>query len=416
MENEFEALPRELKDALARMLDNASSEDGRRAAYSTIRREYEIWPLVQRVIEEARNGANETPSFDLLWTAIRGEVRATIRSVLYRKDDNSVEEVEQQTAIEVFRKRSDYSIEKGTFLVWVRGIARNLARWRRTPNVSNTEIDPPAVRPDQDRLLPPSACFNELLSWVQEKEAHHAVVFLLHEYLEWSLENIAGQLGEKTICDLASLAVSQIGEEVKGLKNATSLFARLRVKAKALGETTLMDLYGRESARAALSHWSGGVKRWMGQQVIGSARRLLTGVCDLRAGSHERLTFLWSRFLRRELDRLCALADRTLLEILCLIRDDFPATDLTKAEVMECTEPLKEDIEPSAVRPAKKENEPIQTLAQCSRGKLAEDLVVWRERIQNMVVAQCKVWNVVAYAYLCGALPGVVGSAKGGVA
>jgi len=32
-----------------------------------------------------------------------------------------------------------------------------------------------------------------------------------------------------------------------------------------------------------------------------------------------------------------------------------------------------------------------------------------------MVVAKCKDWNVVAYAYLCGALPGIVGPAKVGV-
>ena len=59
---------------------------------------------------------------------------------------------------------------------------------------------------------------------------------------------------------------------------------------------------------------------------------------------------------------------------------------------------------------------PGKTLAQCSRSNLTEDLPVWRDRIQNMVAAKCKDWNVVPYAYLCGALPGIVGPAKGGVA
>jgi hypothetical protein len=166
-----------------------------------------------------------------------------------------------------------------------------------------------------------------------------------------------------------------------------------------------MDLYGEETANGALSHWSGGVKRWMVGRVIASGERLLTGVCELRAGAHERLTFLWSRFLRRTLEELCLRADETLLAILGVFRAEFPnLSDLTPAEVEHCTEPLKEDIVPG------------KTLAQCSRGNLADDLVIWRERIQNMVVAKCKDWNVVAYAYLCGALPGIVGPAKGGVA
>ena len=405
MENEFDDLPPELKDALTRMLERASGEAGRRTACAVIRREYEIWRLVQGLLEEARNDAEAAPAFDLLWTTIRGEVRATIRVALIRKHDEDVDEVEQQTAIEVFRKRREYSTEKGTFLVWVRAIARNLARWRRTPNVPENEIDPPPVRPNQEGWLPPSACFNELLSWIQEREAHHAIVFLLHRYLGWRPANITIELGDETIRDLASLVVRQMREEVKGLKNPAALFARLLVKAKTLEEVKLMDLYGEESANDAVSHWSSGVGRWMSNRVIGSAKRLLTGVCELRAGAHERLTFLWSRFLRRTLHSLCLCADETLLAILAVFRSEFPKlSDLTPEEVEHCTDPLKNDIIPG------------KTLAQCGRGDLADDLSIWRQRIQNMVVSKCKDWNVVAYVYLCGALPGIVGAAKGGVA
>ena len=405
MDDEFDDLPPELQDALARMLERASGEDGRRIARAVIRRESEVWPVVQQVLEEARNKAEATPAFELLWTTIRGEIRATIRVVLRRKHDEDVDEVEQQTAVEVFRKRKEYSIEKGAFLVWVRGIARNLARWRRTPNVPDTEIDPPPVRPNQDRLLPPSECFRQLLFKIQEREAHHVTVFLLHRYLEWLPSNIADELGGKTISELASLAVSEIQEKVRGLKNVRDLFACLLMKAKALGDVRLIDLYGNESASDALSHWSGGVARWMRGQVIGGGKGLLTCVCELRAGAHERLTFLWSRFLRRTLAGLCFCADETLLTILDTFRSLFPTlSDLTPTEVEHCTEPLKKDIGPG------------RTLAQCKRGDLADDLVIWRERIQNMLVAKCKDWNVVAYAYLCGALPGIAGPAKRGVA
>jgi DNA-directed RNA polymerase specialized sigma24 family protein len=402
MEHEFDGLPPELTDALGRMLARASNEAGRQKACAVIRREDQIWPLVQ-VLEEASNDVEATRAFDLLWPSIRGEVRATIRVVLHRKNDEDVDEVEQLTAIEVFRKRKEYSIEKGTFLVWVRGIARNLARWRRTRDVADTVIEPPPVRPNQDRLLPPSACFTELLSWIQERDAHHAVVFLLHRYLQWLPADISDELGGKTINDLVSLAVTEIQEKVRGLKNARSLFARLLMKAKALGDARLIDLYGDESATDALSHWSGGVARWMRGQVIGAGRGLLRCVCELRAGAHERLTFLWSRFLRRTLADLCSSADQTLLAILEIFRSGFPnLSDLKPLEVEHCTEPLKKDIAPG------------RTLAQCGRGNLADDLILWRERIQNMVVAKCK--GVVAYAYLCGALPGIVGPAKGGVA
>jgi DNA-directed RNA polymerase specialized sigma24 family protein len=405
MESEFDDLTPELQDALVRMLERASGEAGQQTARAVIRRESEIWPLVRQVLEEVRNETKATPAFDLLWTSIRGEVRATIRAALYRKDDEQADEVEQQTAIEVLRKIGEYSIEKGTFLVWVKAIARNLARWRRSAGQQGAEIEPPPDRPNQDRLLPPSGCFKQILSKIQEREPHHAIAFLLHEYLEWSLGSIAAELGDKTVRDLASLVVRQIAEEVKGLKNATGLFARLQMKANALGKVTLAELYGNETAADALSHWCGGVARWMRGQVIGGGKGLLTCVCELRAGTHERLTFLWSRFLRRTLADLCICANGTLLAILGVFRASFPKmSDLTLAEAEQCTEPLRKDIVPG------------KTLAQCSRGNLADDLVVWRERIQTMMAAQCKDWNVVAYAYLCGALPGIVGPAKGGVA
>jgi len=403
MEHEFDDLPPELKDALERMLQEASGEAGRQTAYAVIRRENEIWPMVQRLVEEAENDAEAAIAFDPLWIAIRGQIRATIRANLRRKDDEYVDEIEQKTAMEVLRKLAEFSIEKGTFLVWVRGIARNLARWWRTPGIQGTEIELSPSDPNQDRSLPPSACFEELLRWVQEREPHHATVFLLHQYLEWLPAEIADELGDKTIGELASLAVGEIRKKIRGLEKERSVFARLLMKAKALGDVRLRDLYGDESANDALSHWSSGVARWMRGQVIGSGKRLLIGVCELRAGAHERLTFLWSRFLRRTLDDLCPLATETLLTTLVVFRTDFPKlSDLTPEEVEHCSEPLKNDIIPG------------KTLAQCSRGDLADDLIIWRERIQNMVVAKCK--GVVAYAYLCGALPGIVGPAKGGVA
>jgi len=199
--------------------------------------------------------------------------------------------------------------------------------------------------------------------------------------------------------------VHRIRDERKGPTDPMTLFARLLAKAAALGEVKLMELYGNETANAALSHWSGGVKRWMVGRVTGSGKRLLTGICELRAGAHERLTFLWSPLLRRALADLCSRADDTLQAILDVFRADFPkSSDLTPAQVEGCTEPLKKDFVPG------------KTLAQCSRGDLVDDLVIWRERIRSMVVAKCKDWNVVAYAYLCGALPGIAGPAKGGVA
>ena len=402
---EFDDLPPELKDALTRMLETASGEDGRRMARSVIRREQEIWPLVKQVMGEVQAGSGSGPALNSLWEEIRREVRNTIRAALHRKDDEHVDEVEQQAAMEVLRKLPEYSMERGTFLVWVKGIARNLARWRRTPGVQGTEIELPPARPNQDRLLAPSECYRQILSRIQEKEPHQVIAFLLHEYLEWSLVSIAGRLGDQTVRDLASFVVRQIGEEVKGLKNATGLFARLQMKAAALGEITLAELYGNETAGDALSHWSGGIARWMRGQVIGGGKGLLSCVCELRAGAHERLAFLWSRFLHRTLEGLCLRAQDTLLAILEVFNDGFPRmSDLTREQVEHCTKPLKKDIVPG------------KTLTQCSRGNLADDLVIWRERIQDMMAAQCKDWNVVAYAYLCGALPGIVGPAKGGVA
>ena len=401
IERESERLPPELAEALRRLLEKAPDPAGRETARSLVCREAAIWTQVQAVLEEERRGALQRPAFDALWTAIRGEVRSTIRAALMRKDDDEIDDVEQRAAIEVLRKLGEYSIERGTFLVWVRGIARNLARWRKAPLVSEPVKDT-ALRPDQDRRLPPSRCFRELISWIQQKEVHHAIVFLLHEYLGWSLGRIA-ELGHRTVADLAGLTVNQAIDEVTGLKEPERLFARLRLQAEELGQTTLAELYGAETAESALSHWSGDVKRWMRKAVIGGGGKLLKCVSQLRAGAHERLTFLWSRFLRRSLCELSLSGRKTLSALLAEFCSEYPRlSDLEQSEVERLTEALRKDIVPQ------------RTLAQCSRNDLAEDLVVWRERVQAMVSAICV--GGVAYAYLCGALPGISGAAKGGVA
>jgi DNA-directed RNA polymerase specialized sigma24 family protein len=404
MEDEFNDLPDELRDAFARMLQRASGEAGREMAVTIVKREGELWPLVKQALEEVRGDGTGSPGFNRLWEEIRREVRITIRGVLYRKDDEDVDEVEQLTALEVLRMLKKYSVEKGTFLVWVRGIARNQAKWRRADR-QYQQIATPPRRPGQELMLPPSACFREILSKVQEKEAHQVAVFLLHKYLEWQPASIGDELGAKTIYELTLLVVREIQEKVHGLENVREIFARLLQKAKAAGDAKLMELYGAEAANDALSHWSSAVVRWMRGQVIGGGKRFLRAVCELRAGAHERLTFILWAFLRRSLDSLCRRAAESLVALLLEFRRDFPRlSDLTFAEVVYATEPLEKDI------PAGK------TLAECSRGDLAGDLPIWRDNIQKMVSAKCKGWDVVAYAYLCGALPGIVGPAKRGVA
>lgn len=403
IESQTAGLPPELEEALQRLLEKASDSPGRATARVVIFREAAIWTKVQAMLEEERRGAPQRPAFDALWTAIRGDVRSTIRAALMRKDDDEVDEVEQRAAIEVLRKLGEYSIERGTFLIWVRGIARNLARWKKAP-VAAEPVKDTELRPDQDRQLPPSRCFRELLSCVQQKEVHHATVFLLHEYLGWSLGRIA-ELGNRTVTDLVGLTVKQITEEVVGLKEPERLFGGLRLHAEELGGTTLAELYGTETPEAALSHWSGDVKRWMRKAVIGGGGKLLKCVSQLRAGAHERLTFLWSRFLRRTLVEMSLSANKTLEALLTEFRSQFPKlSDLDQSEVERSTEPLHKDIVPQ------------KTLAQCSRSELAQDLVVWRERVQMMVSANCAGGITVAYAYMCGGLPGISGPAKGGVA
>jgi DNA-directed RNA polymerase specialized sigma24 family protein len=392
----------ELRGALKRMIDKATGRPGKQMACKTIQREAEIWPQVQRMLAEARANTGESKEFDRLWRMIRREVRATILASSRRKTDEVVDEVEQRSGVEIFLKRLAYSIEKGTFLVWVRAIARNLARWNRdeAPQSPPSEEDGGAV---EDKTIPPSKCFEELLRWIQEREPHQANVFLLHKYLDWSLDDIDEEFGGQFIAAIAARVVLEIRQNVEGLEDVDTLFARLHVKAAALGEVRLKELYGNERPKAALGHWCSSIARWMRSRMFRSAKRLLKCISDLRAGAHERLTFLWSRFLRRTLESLPAREDGLLADLLAEFRTEFPKmSDLTQAEVEECTETIYRELLP-------------RTLEQSSSGVLAEDLVAWRERVQQMSAKKC-MEGVVAYAYLCGALPGITGPAKGGVA
>lgn len=403
MSNQCGLYPPELKAALGRLMESASGRAGKRMACKVMQREAELWPQVQRMLAEARENPRNTREFDALWETIAPEVRVTIRSAGRYRDDDDVREAEQLTAIEVFRKRLNYSIEKGPFLVWVRGIARNISRWRRADKAANPTRVAGSIAAAQEKLLPPSRCYEELLRWVQERATHQAITFLLHAYLGWSLPDIETDLGSRTMPELASLVVNEIRESVPGLEDPDELFEELKGKAQAMAQDRLMAFYGNESANQALSHWSGGVARWLRGRVVGGGKALLKCISALRAGAHERLTFLWSRFLRRTLESLYAHADKPLWEILNAFRRDFPRmSDLTAEQVERCTEPLAADILP-------------RTLAECSKKGLAEDLVVWRARIQDLAAEMCLEGSV-TYAYLCGALGTVAKAAKGATA
>jgi DNA-directed RNA polymerase specialized sigma24 family protein len=371
------------------------------------RREDELWPAVERMIAELKaSGGAATTEFNRLWEMIRMDVRKAIRGNPWRVDD--IDAVESNTYMEVLKKREDFDPAKGTFLLWSRGIARMKCKQRTRPGKEmggDGEMDQRSEPGNQERQLPPSECFQEMLNWLQEGEAHRALVFLLKQYLDWQPLEVANKLSSKTLSAIAAIMLAEIKQRYPELKNVESLFARLLAKCRRQDRRTLADFYEDESPSASVSHWSYSERRGLGDRVIGSAAKLLTGVSSLRAGAHERLTFLWARFLHGTLDELHGRAHQTLLSLLQDFCSGYDGkTDLDLAAITVCTAPLKKDLRPGV------------TLAQCSRGILAEEFVVWCERVQSMLRGHVKSWNVVAYAYLCGALPGITGPAKKGAA
>jgi hypothetical protein len=191
------------------------------------------------------------------------------------------------------------------------------------------------------------------------------------------------------------------------LVRVKALLGKLLSKALQTPKRTLQDCVesGGELIES-ITRWASEVKRSLGLQIISQAKDFLRMASDLSVGAHERLAFLWSRFLRRPTDDLCAMGKARLLDLLEDFCSEYSGmTHLSYREILACTDSLKFNMEKASAR----------RLADCSKGDLCEEIVAWRTRIQTILLGPARDRHLVAYSYLCGCLPGVDGPAKRGV-
>ncbi len=336
-------------------------------------------------------------AFDKLWDGVRPRLKGIIRLYLRDRDPYHVQQVESLVSETLWKKLKlkSYEPDRGSLLAWARGIARIHAMAYRPEQrwVAMDSVKEPEVKPEIE--IPPSACFAEGLLLVQEGEPHMAIAFLYNKYLEWEPARIAGEFGARPLADLPDLLEAEVIARYPILAGIRGLLAPLRSRARSLADRRLAD-YCDGQLPECISRWSAELARSVALRIIRQAREFLELVCGLNAAAHERLSFLWCCFLRREPHRLCTMAHLLLLEILEIFRRDFPPmTHLKPEQVVRCTKPLEKDILPR------------KHLADCTCEELSAEIVRWLNKVRRMVLGVARDRRLLAYAYLCGCLPGV---------
>jgi DNA-directed RNA polymerase specialized sigma24 family protein len=381
----------EIREVVARCAHAVADEKAMDDLVGAVIFDSSLQPLVTR----ARAGDN--PAFDELWKRVRPRLQSVIRRFLLDCDAYHVDAVESLVAETVWKKLDSYSRDLGFFLTWVRGIARVHALAYR-PKQRTVPLDSVIEKQaDPDFELPPSACFAELLRLVQEAEPHEAIAFLYNRYLGWEPARIATELGSKTLAESADLLVAEIVAVYPILVGIRGLLAPLRSRAAGLAGKRLAE-YCREAKQAndCISHWAVDLAASVARRVIRQGREFLRLACELRAETHERLSFIWCCFLRRDAERLSTLAHLLLREILEMFRRDFPSmTHLKPEQIVRCTTPLEKQILPE------------QRLADCARHALSVEVDKWVRKVNRMLRGPTGEHHVLAYSYLCGCLPGV---------
>jgi hypothetical protein len=388
----------QIRQTVARRLEEVLSREGLLKLIEIAALDAALAPLIAR----ARNGDRE--AFDGLAAhpQVQRVVRTAIRTALWRWNEADAQDIESSVYLNLWTSLPAFEPAKGLFLAWVRGMARRqVAQY-----AAQGSREVPAQGSQRVYIeveFPPSRCFEELLGWVQREPPHRALAFLFNRYVDWLPGRIAEEVGKIALRAACEVLQREIATEYLTLGHVPELLAPLRLRAGALGDARLSDYYEDETPADAISHWSGGVARALRNHVVAQGRELLTVTCELRAGPHERLTLLWSRFLRRSLEVLCQWAEKPLLQILRAFQNEYPQmTDLRPDQVLRCTKPLQDQISPT------------RTLLACSHEDLREEIYRWRDRVQTLLLGPARDKNLVAYAYLCGALPGVHVTRRGG--
>ena len=364
-----------------------------------------LWPLVAMAIEGDRN------DFGNLWMRVQAKVLPVIRRTVGRYGDEFVDRALDQTWETLEKKLKDtdpektFNRDKGFFLTWARAIARLTAMSVRPRRKRRDEFESGFNLPNRE--APNSACFNELLKLAQnagdQPEPHKVIAFLYNQYLGWMPQRIAEERGKSRLSVMPVLLEQDVVAAFPSLDGFGELLAGLRSQVAEAGDKSLSDYCIGTRLETAISHWSTDWTRTVRNSLLQQGKKLLRLAAELKAPTHERLCFLWCRFLRVTPHRLCTLAEWLLPDLLAEFCKRFETmTALEAQQIRKATAPLRTEIEQMAPK----------SLGECARGDLVESIELWRNRIETMLVGPGRKEHVVAYSYLCGCLPNMPGKAK----
>ena len=407
----LEPLLAEIRQAVERKLWEVKTPEAFRDLVVAAARDAKWRPLIER----AQAGSRE--AFDELWTAIRSRLRPLILTNLRIITEEYFGQVEQEVALALWMNLKKYDPRNGFFLTWARAFARHQAKWFRPPKLADplpdfaTFVDP-KTETSHDWELPPSHCFQDVLETVVQAEPCRVIIYLYNRYLRWEPERVVEELSPLTLHETFWKLRQILDDEFPGLRASMSaMLKQLEVRLRetgpdsgAIGDRKVGDCLDRLNPAQSVSRLSGGLHRSVCDTVIHAGKKLLRTACKLSAGAHEKLAFLCNRFLQRPLESIWQrMTSLFLFDILEIFRREYSQYGIfTVVQTASATIPL--DIQISGVRPPRR-------LAQYFGEDALGDLVHWRDRVQALLLAASGGGGL-AYAYLCGWLPGLYTAAR----
>jgi hypothetical protein len=399
---------------VARMMGEAEDEKQLERVFLAAARDEVLWPLVHA----AQEGDRE--AFESLWKKVRPAVLGAIRVTRPALKPEDVAEVENNTSFAVWRALPSCSREKGLFLAWVRKFAQNQARWYRGLKPLGEPLEGEdgsrqieGERGDE-RTLPPSACFEELLDLVFEEDAHRAMAALYTRFLDWKPERVCAELAHVPLAALLPALEQDILARYPVLASRlpqvlaplAARMAEITPDGRRVGETTMADYVDGGACSERVRRWTRDSARTVANKVIQQAKDFLEVASRLRAAAPQKLAFFWCRLLRRSPERFARRAGFFLAQLLNEFRSDFePLTHLDARQIATATGVLEKQIA---------ELRPPRPLAGYAGGNLLTDIVDWREKVQSMMLGPAHDRHLLAFSYLCGCLPGIAEPAKRG--
>jgi hypothetical protein len=341
---------------------------------------------------------------------VEAQIAKTIGVHLAWPDDASI--VKAETIEAMWDLRENFSPNRGPYVPWARGIARNKTRSHRPFDKRNISIesgkekpmDLPARGPSPEDTVveghlaavrhgPPPQAFAELLQILSEAEPHKAIAFVFNRYLRMKPSEVGASIREMSLPEALAEAARILKRRYPEIAGIDAIFAPLAGRAAGCEGKFGDYADDAESIEKYISRWGDTTLHSVGDRTVQKGKKFLRFVCNIAAAAHQIVCFLWIRILYSPPVTLRHAAQRSLMQLVVGFEERYARRELLAAEQVEwCTDPLR--------KRAPKD----RSLDDFAGADLYASLQRWCEHIDLIVARAATGEHLLGYAYIMGSL------------